>query len=394
MVLLPKRLEVELVPPFPSFWVALYYSSSVSVILLFVDVATCHKFIVLHVSMYKSGFNRLFLGQEIRGKHVSCKESDSDGKVSKVELEFSVLIPTDVHPHFQHCAVTFPSKWIICSPPFLLTWWATGFWRFMTPLWMFHYLSAITVDIQYTPFSTQYPKLSSAPTAMSHVLHRQTPPGKLKIWCQTQGNQRPRPLLLLLTVKEFISVHLWESLGYWDKEGMCKSAEPSRGWGKVLPWRLNAWWMLVKERFSSMRSHCALQNCNNSSTLTITIWSLDLSDCWLHPYGIVLIHIGASGEWSEVQEPGVGGDRALLHSNIYERMMCWEKTFTSFLHVEGNRGDLARFLHTHHPPRTRAHSNKSDHGGCRSSLTHTSHSTRSLYSKDIFLKQGLLSLIL
>jgi hypothetical protein len=23
-----------------------------------------------------------------------------------------------------------------------------------------------------------------------------------------------------------------ESLGYWDEEGVCKSAEPSRGWGK------------------------------------------------------------------------------------------------------------------------------------------------------------------
>jgi hypothetical protein len=48
-------------------------------------------------------------------------------------------------------------------------------------------------------------------------------------------NQRPRPL----TVDEFVHRHQWmdrrggrESLGYWDEEGVCKSAEPSRGWGR------------------------------------------------------------------------------------------------------------------------------------------------------------------
>jgi hypothetical protein len=67
------------------------------------------------------------LDQEITEKDI-CKEadlskrSDSDGKVSKVELEFSVLIPMYIHPHFS-----------TLYGDFLLTWCAAGFWGVMAP---------------------------------------------------------------------------------------------------------------------------------------------------------------------------------------------------------------------------------------------------------------------
>ena len=53
-----------------------------------------------------------------------------------------------------------------------------------------------------------------------------------KIWRGNQGTND----LGRCTVDEFVHRHQWmdrhggrESLGYWDEEGVCKSAEPSRG---------------------------------------------------------------------------------------------------------------------------------------------------------------------